>query len=55
MSIQWFPGHMNAAKKKAAEQMADVDVVIEVVTRACLRPAATHWWRNCANSASVLA
>ncbi|WP_395406682.1 ribosome biogenesis GTPase YlqF [Pseudoduganella sp. UC29_106] len=31
MSIQWFPGHMNAAKKKAAEQMADVDVVIEVV------------------------
>ncbi|UGQ47574.1 ribosome biogenesis GTPase YlqF [Massilia endophytica] len=31
MSIQWFPGHMAAAKKKAAEQMADVDVVIEVV------------------------
>jgi ribosome biogenesis GTPase A len=31
MAIQWFPGHMNAAKKKAAEQMADVDVVIEVV------------------------
>jgi ribosome biogenesis GTPase A len=31
MSIQWFPGHMNAAKKKAAEQMADTDVVIEVL------------------------
>ncbi|WP_256079968.1 ribosome biogenesis GTPase YlqF [Massilia sp. YIM B04103] len=31
MAIQWFPGHMAAAKKKAAEQMADVDVVIEVV------------------------
>ncbi|MFD2366126.1 ribosome biogenesis GTPase YlqF [Pseudoduganella sp. GCM10020061] len=31
MSIQWFPGHMNAAKKKAEESMADTDVVIEVL------------------------
>ncbi|MEW9898975.1 ribosome biogenesis GTPase YlqF [Chitinivorax sp. PXF-14] len=31
MPIQWFPGHMNAARKKAAETMAAVDVVIEVV------------------------
>lgn len=31
MSIQWFPGHMNAAKKKAAEQMENTDLVIEVV------------------------
>ncbi|MQY51103.1 ribosome biogenesis GTPase YlqF [Rhodocyclus tenuis] len=31
MSIQWFPGHMAAARKKAAEAMAKVDVVIEVV------------------------
>jgi len=31
MSIQWYPGHMNAAKKKAAEQMENIDLVIEVV------------------------
>lgn len=31
MSIQWFPGHMNAARKKAAEAMEKVDMVIEVV------------------------
>ncbi len=31
MSIQWFPGHMNLARKKAAETMEWVDVVIEVV------------------------
>ena len=31
MSIQWFPGHMTAARDKAAETMARVDVVIEVV------------------------
>ena len=31
MSIQWYPGHMNAAKKKAAEQMENTDLVIEVV------------------------
>ncbi|MCL2830781.1 MAG: ribosome biogenesis GTPase YlqF [Betaproteobacteria bacterium] len=30
MSIQWFPGHMNAARKKAAETLARADVVIEV-------------------------
>ena len=31
MAIQWFPGHMTSARKKAAETMAVVDVVIEVV------------------------
>lgn len=31
MSIQWFPGHMNAARKKAEESMEKVDMVIEVV------------------------
>ena len=31
MSIQWFPGHMNAARKKAAESMENTDLVIEVL------------------------
>lgn len=31
MAIQWFPGHMNAARKKAAETMEVTDMVIEVV------------------------
>lgn len=31
MSIQWFPGHMTQAKKKAAETMERIDVVIEVL------------------------
>ena len=31
MTIQWFPGHMRLARKKAAETMEWVDVVIEVV------------------------
>ena len=31
MAIQWFPGHMTSARKKAAETMAVTDVVIEVV------------------------
>lgn len=31
MSIQWFPGHMTAARKKATETMAFTDVVIEVL------------------------
>ncbi|HEX7810873.1 MAG TPA: ribosome biogenesis GTPase YlqF [Burkholderiales bacterium] len=31
MSIQWFPGHMSLARKKAAETMEWIDVVIEVV------------------------
>src|SRR5690606_32452933 len=30
MPIQWFPGHMASARKKAAEAMASTDVVIEV-------------------------
>lgn len=31
MAIQWFPGHMTSARKAAAETMARVDVVIEVL------------------------
>lgn len=30
MSIQWFPGHMTSARRKAAETLALTDVVIEV-------------------------
>lgn len=29
--IQWFPGHMTAARKKAAETLAVVDVVVELL------------------------
>lgn len=31
MSIQWFPGHMASARKKAAETLEQVDVIIEVL------------------------
>ena len=31
MAIQWFPGHMDQARKNAARAMKTVDVVIEVV------------------------
>ena len=31
MSIHWYPGHMTSARKKAAETMASIDVVIEVL------------------------
>jgi ribosome biogenesis GTPase A len=31
MSIEWFPGHMIAARKKAAETMRMTDLVIEVL------------------------
>ncbi len=31
MAIQWFPGHMTSARKKAAETMASIDVVVEVL------------------------
>ena len=30
MAIQWFPGHMTSARRKAAEALAQNDVVIEV-------------------------
>lgn len=30
-TIQWFPGHMNAARKKAADTMEITDLVIEVL------------------------
>jgi ribosome biogenesis GTPase A len=31
MAIQWFPGHMNKAKKQVAERLKDIDVVIEML------------------------
>ena len=31
MAIQWFPGHMTSARKKASEAMEFTDVVIEVL------------------------
>lgn len=31
MAIQWFPGHMASARKKAAETMERADVIIEVL------------------------
>jgi ribosome biogenesis GTPase A len=31
MAIQWFPGHMTSARRKAAKTMARADVVIEVL------------------------
>ena len=31
MSIQWFPSHMNAARKEAARTMAAIDVVMELL------------------------
>jgi ribosome biogenesis GTPase A len=31
MSIQWFPGHMNVARKVAATTMEVIDVVVEVL------------------------
>jgi ribosome biogenesis GTPase A len=33
--INWFPGHMVAAQKKALESLAHVDVVIEVLDARC--------------------
>lgn len=31
LSIQWFPGHMNAARKEAAKTMEVTDVIVEVL------------------------
>ncbi len=41
MAIQWFPGHMTSARKKAAETLANADVVVEVVD-ACLPAASSN-------------
>ncbi|HEY0906042.1 MAG TPA: ribosome biogenesis GTPase YlqF [Methylophilus sp.] len=40
MAIQWFPGHMTSARKKAEETMEHIDVVIEVLDARV--PAASH-------------
>jgi ribosome biogenesis GTPase A len=31
MSIQWFPGHMNTARREAAKTMEVIDVIVEVL------------------------
>ena len=31
MAIQWYPGHMTQARKKAEETMEFTDIVIEVL------------------------
>ncbi|MDX8400795.1 MAG: ribosome biogenesis GTPase YlqF, partial [Gallionellaceae bacterium] len=31
MAIQWFPGHMTSARRKAGETMERIDIVIEVL------------------------
>jgi len=31
MSVNWFPGHMDSARKEAAKSMAKIDVVIEIL------------------------
>jgi len=40
MAIQWYPGHMTSARKKATETMEFIDVVIEVLDARL--PAASH-------------
>ncbi|OAM53197.1 ribosome biogenesis GTPase YlqF [Methylovorus sp. MM2] len=40
MAIQWYPGHMTSARKKAAETMEYIDVVIEVLDARV--PEASH-------------
>ena len=31
MSVQWYPGHMNKARKELIKKMPSVDLVIEVL------------------------
>ncbi|WP_430462107.1 ribosome biogenesis GTPase YlqF [Thalassolituus sp. LLYu03] len=31
MAIQWFPGHMNKARRKISEAMPEIDLVVEVL------------------------
>jgi ribosome biogenesis GTPase A len=40
VAIQWYPGHMTSARKKAEETMEFIDVVIEVLDARL--PAASH-------------
>jgi ribosome biogenesis GTPase A len=40
LAIQWYPGHMTSARKKAEETMEFIDVVIEVLDARL--PAASH-------------
>lgn len=40
MAIQWYPGHMTSARKKAEETMEFIDIVIEVLDARV--PEASH-------------
>jgi ribosome biogenesis GTPase A len=40
MAIQWYPGHMTSARKKAEETLEHIDIVIEVLDARV--PAASH-------------
>ena len=40
MAVQWYPGHMTQARKKAEETMEFIDVVIEVLDARV--PEASH-------------
>ena len=43
MSIQWFPGHMTSARKKAGETLAVADVVVEVLDAEGLVRHSLRW------------
>ncbi len=34
-TINWFPGHMVAARREALKEMAHIDVVVEVLDARC--------------------
>ena len=43
MAIQWYPGHMTQARKKAEETMEFTDMVIEVLDGRIQLRSATVW------------
>jgi ribosome biogenesis GTPase A len=58
MSIEWFPGHMLAARKEAAESMRKTDVVIELldarVPHSSCNPTVETLRRQCSRPALKL-
>ncbi len=53
MAIQWFPGHMTSAKKKATETMERIDVVIEVLDARVPEAGSNPISARCASIASA--
>ncbi len=51
MSIQWFPGHMNTARREVAKTIASIDVIVEVldarIPEASSNPMITELRRQC--------